>query len=58
MTLSLPKSWFLYLLECADGTYYVGVAPNLEERLKKHNAGRGAKSTLKTNSVASRRSTA
>ena len=58
MTLSLPKSWFLYLLECADGTYYVGVAPNLEERLKKHYAGRGAKYTLETNPVASRAFTA
>jgi len=58
MTLSLPKSWFLYLLVCADGSYYSGVARDLEERLRKHYAGRGAKSTLKTNSVASRRSTA
>ncbi len=37
------KGWFVYLLECADGTYYTGVAPDLEERLRKHNAGRGAK---------------
>ncbi len=39
------KGWFVYLLECADGTYYTGVAPDLEERLRKHNAGRGAKYT-------------
>ena len=39
------KGWSCYLLECADGTYYTGVAPDLEERLKKHNAGRGAKYT-------------
>ena len=45
MTLSLPKSWFLYLLVCADGSYYSGVARDLEERLRKHYAGRGAKYT-------------
>ena len=41
----MPKSWFCYLLQCADGTYYAGVAPDVEERLKKHNARRGAKYT-------------
>ncbi|MGH9863132.1 MAG: GIY-YIG nuclease family protein [Candidatus Acidiferrales bacterium] len=42
---SASKGWFCYLLKCADGTYYAGVAPNLEERLRKHNTGRGAKYT-------------
>ena len=41
----MAKGWFCYLLECADGTYYAGVAPDLQERLRKHNAGRGAKYT-------------
>ena len=40
-----PKGWFVYLLQCADSTYYAGVAPDLEERLRKHNCGRGAKYT-------------
>ena len=35
----------MYLLKCADRTYYAGVTSDLEERLKKHNAGRGAKYT-------------
>lgn len=39
------KGWFCYLLECADGTYYAGVAPDVEQRVAKHNAGRGAKYT-------------
>ncbi|MGH9863309.1 MAG: GIY-YIG nuclease family protein [Candidatus Acidiferrales bacterium] len=42
---SASKGWFVYLLECADGTYYTGVAPDVEERLQKHNAARGAKYT-------------
>jgi putative endonuclease len=41
----MSKGWFCYLLECADGTYYTGVAPDLQERLRKHNSGRGAKYT-------------
>jgi putative endonuclease len=31
---------FLYILECADGSYYVGTArSNLEKRVAEHNAG-------------------
>ena len=30
-----------YLLECADGTYYVGSTTNLEARLWQHNHGPG-----------------
>lgn len=41
----LAKGWFCYLLKCADGTYYTGVALDLKERVRKHNAGRGAKYT-------------
>lgn len=28
---------FTYILECADGTYYVGCTNNLKKRLKEHN---------------------
>ena len=42
---SESKGWFVYLLQCADRTYYAGVAPDLEARLQKHNSGRGAKYT-------------
>jgi putative endonuclease len=28
---------FTYILECADGSYYVGCTNNLEKRLKQHN---------------------
>jgi len=42
---SRSKKWSSYLLECADGTYYSGVATDLEDRLREHNAGRGAKYT-------------
>ena len=31
----------MYILLCANGKYYVGSTENLEERLKRHNAGYG-----------------
>lgn len=37
--------YYVYIVECRDGTYYTGYTPNLENRLKLHNAGKGAKYT-------------
>ena len=34
-----------YILECADGSYYIGWTNDLPRRLAAHNAGRGAKYT-------------
>ena len=45
------KPWFCYLLRCCDGAYYVGVATNVEERVKEHNWGVGAKYTAKRRPV-------
>jgi len=39
------QTFSLYLLECADGSIYTGITNNLEERLKKHKEGSGAKYT-------------
>ncbi|HEX2910936.1 MAG TPA: GIY-YIG nuclease family protein [Chloroflexia bacterium] len=36
---------FVYMLECADGTLYTGWTYQLEERLKRHNSGKGARYT-------------
>ncbi|OGE64154.1 hypothetical protein A3J13_01755 [Candidatus Daviesbacteria bacterium RIFCSPLOWO2_02_FULL_36_8] len=30
-------SYFVYILQCSDKTYYVGCTNNLEKRLKQHN---------------------
>ncbi|MBF0550628.1 MAG: GIY-YIG nuclease family protein [Deltaproteobacteria bacterium] len=35
--------WFVYLLECSDGTHYCGIAKDVEARLAEHNAGKGSK---------------
>ena len=31
------EGWQVYVLECADGTLYTGVAANLPRRLRQHN---------------------
>ena len=31
--------WFVYMLRCSDGSYYVGVASDVTHRLHQHNAG-------------------
>lgn len=38
-------TWFVYILECSDQTYYTGITTDLERRLAEHNAGKGAKYT-------------
>ncbi|WAC42418.1 GIY-YIG nuclease family protein [Pedobacter sp. SL55] len=32
-------NYFVYILECADGSYYVGVTNDLEIRIEQHNSG-------------------
>ena len=41
----------VYILRCADGSFYVGSAQNLDARLKAHNDGRGAAYTFKRRPV-------
>ena len=38
--------WYVYVLQCSDGTYYTGVTNNIRRRLNEHNnSSRGAKYT-------------
>lgn len=37
--------WALYILKCADGTFYTGITNDLTLRLQKHENGTGAKYT-------------
>lgn len=41
----MPPLFFVYILQCRDGTYYTGMTPDLRQRLQLHNQGRGAKYT-------------
>ena len=36
-------NWLVYMVECSDNSIYTGITNNLEERLKKHQSGNGAK---------------
>jgi putative endonuclease len=38
-------SYFCYIVECADGTYYTGWSTDPERRVKVHNRGKGARYT-------------
>jgi putative endonuclease len=42
----MPEApWFLYLIECADGALYTGIALDPVARFEQHRAGKGAKYT-------------
>ena len=43
--------WKVYILECSDGTYYTGLAEDLNARVDKHNAGKGAEYTKRRKPV-------
>jgi len=36
---------FVYIVECADGTYYTGYTTDVARRVSEHNAGTGARYT-------------
>ncbi len=37
--------WFVYVLLCADGSFYTGATNNLEKRLADHKSGKGGRYT-------------
>lgn len=37
--------WFLYMIECDDGSIYTGIAIDVESRFQAHACGKGAKYT-------------
>lgn len=41
----MEKSWWVYILRCADDTFYTGVAIDVTARLETHRSGKGAKYT-------------
>jgi len=36
------EKWFVYIVECADGSYYTGMTLDPERRLEQHRTGKGA----------------
>jgi len=45
MPSSAPASWFVYLLECQDGSLYTGITTDVARRYAQHAAGTGARYT-------------
>ena len=41
----MDKLWYLYILECGDGSLYTGITDDVQKRLSAHNSGKGAKYT-------------
>lgn len=39
------KNHIVYILKCKDDTFYTGYTKDLKERIKVHNAGKGARYT-------------
>jgi predicted GIY-YIG superfamily endonuclease len=41
----IREPWFLYILECCDGSFYTGITKNIEKRFNKHSAGTASRYT-------------
>ena len=39
------KGWYLYLLECTNGSYYAGITTDVTARFEAHQLGKGARYT-------------
>lgn len=37
------EPWYVYILECSDGTLYTGITSCLEKRIQTHNRGKGSR---------------
>jgi putative endonuclease len=35
-------NWYVYIAEARTGNYYVGISPEPQKRIEKHNAGTGS----------------
>ena len=43
--IELGKQGYMYILQCADGSFYTGSTINLQRRIEEHKSGEGAKFT-------------
>jgi len=41
----MEETWFVYIVECRDGSLYTGITNDLARRLAAHNAGVASKYT-------------
>lgn len=43
--MAVAKHWFVYLIECTDGSIYTGIALDVAARFSLHQSGKGARYT-------------
>jgi len=43
----MEKKWFVYILECQDGSFYTGVTNDIDNRMNAHAEGKGSKYVYK-----------
>ena len=48
----MSKPYWVYIALCSDGTYYTGIALDVDKRIEQHNLGKGAKYTRSRRPVA------
>ena len=39
----MEKPWFVYILECQDGSFYTGITNDIDKRMKAQAEGKGSK---------------
>jgi putative endonuclease len=39
----MKDMWFVYILECGDGSYYTGTTKDVDKRMNGHAEGKGSK---------------
>jgi predicted GIY-YIG superfamily endonuclease len=44
-TTNNPDRWYLYIVQCSDGTLYTGITNSLSRRLSEHNNGTASRYT-------------
>lgn len=43
----MKQQWYVYILECRDGSYYTGATTNVDSRMEAHVEGKGSKYVCK-----------
>ena len=43
----MKKQWYVYILECQDGSFYTGVTNDVDARMDTHATGKGSKYVYK-----------
>ncbi len=41
----MKGDWYVYIVECSDGTLYTGISNNIDKRIRDHDLGIGSKYT-------------